>query len=862
MNSHITPADSPTTAPIASHPVTCADAYASVFYGAITPGQAANAVWSGVPADRKAMITASVNALDSHPLYAWSGSIPGAVGKYWVANPYRSQAVFDRGRQSGKGIGYVTRARTLGAADLGLFAVVKAEIDDRPIAEQVTEIDRFERVTGLRFAVLALSGDVRPESRIAAKVAVVAAGKSIHSFVALDPTDHETLTTIGKLLVVWFRSDPATYGPAQPMRLPGVLGRLPEGTLNDPVRIQTCLRADPVHYVAQDVIQRLVVALAGEGVTDPMGAFTALQRAQEASKLAGSEKARLTDVERAELRGIAARTKAARAVSTEDDVRFDTLRAKAHPHVAGHAVESGKDVVLLPSNAKITLRDGRVVPLDWAACPDGGVVCYDPLHETPGTSSPSAKMVRTGRVHSFAGGLSVTYVVDTSGPLTGVEILTGKVDPPSVPTVQAPTYADEGVDLDSLFQDPTPEVQAQWAVKAARLAPFDIEPEAIPSGSPRAGEYKERLRRREARAADLTPTEVTLARAAETHARKVLLPRVQAAYGSKLGVAPHYICGWFQGCYDTGSGSMATVRRRCGNVGCGYCGPLRVSLAIAGLFRGPMTWTEKGARFTALGTFGEGHLAAYHLPESDWASFSRKVRRAGETVRTSSETEKKGLEDVRTVSGGVLVALHLEDGTVWAFTSPLPPSKRGPKSKFVPVREFLAVDAAETFALDLVLGSLRWTPMDITGLEAIEWVVDPKTWLEVSHCRVTSSDALIQDPQALVSLARAHGWVAEINGLAPRALADGLKAEGLSPRVDGWNPKDPESVALTTTETPQTWEGRRRLWGYGETAHTRILRRPNTSSESRAVAGLTGAQETAMMAVLDEPTTGRNGETP
>ena len=862
MTSHITSADSPTTAaPNAPHPTTCADAYASVFYGAITPEQAANAVWSGVPADRRATITASPNALSSHALYAWSGSIPGAVGKYWVANPYRSQAVIDRGRESGKGIGYVTRTRSLRAADLGLCAVVKAEIDDRPIAEQVTEIDRFERVTGLRFAVLALSGDVRPQSQSAAKVAVVAPGKSIHSFLALCPTDHATLTTLGKLLVVWFRSDPATDGPAQPMRLPGVLGRHPDGTLNDPVRIQTCLRADPVHYVAQDVIQRLVVALAGEGVTDPMRAFAALQTAQEASKLAASEKANLTDVERAELRGIAARTKAARAVTAEDDTLFSTLRTKVFPRVAGHAVENGKEVVFLPSNAEITLKDGSVVPLDWAACPAGGVVCYDPLYETPGTSSPSAKMVRTGRVHSFAGGRNVTYTVDTSGPLTGVEILTEQVDSPSVPTVQAPTYADEGEDLDSLFRDP-PEVQAQWASEAARHAPPDPEPDVIPSESPRAGEYRERLRRREARAADLTPTEITLARAAEAHARKVLLPRVQAAYGSKLGVAPNYNCGWYQGCYDTGTGSMSTFRRRCGNVGCGYCGPLRIALAIAGLFRGPMTRTEQGVRVTALGTFGEGHLAAYHLPESDWASFSRQVRRAGETVRRSSYEDERDLEDLRTVSGGVLVAFHLDDGTVWGFTRPLPQSKRGPKSKFVSDREFHEVDAAETFALDLVLGSLRWTPMDITGLEAIEWVGDPTTWVEVSHCRITSSDALIQDPQSLVSRARAHGWVAEVNRVDPRGLGKGWQAEGLSPRVDGWNPMAPESVALTATQTPQTWEGRQKLWAYGKAAHTRILPRPNTSSVARAVAGLTGAQEAAMMAVLDEPSTGPNGETP
>ena len=198
------------------------------------------------------------------------GGTPGVVGAFAGTGLYDIGAVWKAVGEFGDHM--VARYRK-GLRDPDVVACPTAfiESDDSGLDEQLSVLEYIEHETGLRFGLLTMSGDTRPESIKAAAAFLgvdelrnVKQGKSIHGEILyeqpLDPRDlaQEALRLrIQQLLVALTRGDPAITGRARLMRAGGAVGLADTADPDDGVRIQTLLRAEEVAFPAEEVAESL-----------------------------------------------------------------------------------------------------------------------------------------------------------------------------------------------------------------------------------------------------------------------------------------------------------------------------------------------------------------------------------------------------------------------------------------------------------------------------------------------------------------------------------------------------------------------------------------------------------------------------
>ena len=194
---------------------------------------------------------------------------PNVVGAYSCTGLYRVGAMEKAMDARGEGAVMAAHAGCIDD-DVGLCPTAFMEIDFGSVEEQLANISRVEHATGLRFSLITMSGDTRPESVKAAEELMgcnlpkVKAGKSIHFelllTVPLDPTKpkQEALRLrIQRLLAAVLDGDTMVKNKGRLMRAGGVVGGV-NGSTSEGVRIQTLIRADPsAHFTAKDIDRRL-----------------------------------------------------------------------------------------------------------------------------------------------------------------------------------------------------------------------------------------------------------------------------------------------------------------------------------------------------------------------------------------------------------------------------------------------------------------------------------------------------------------------------------------------------------------------------------------------------------------------------
>jgi len=286
-----------------SKPLTVSESLRLTFFGDISSEAAVEALYTGAA---PALIDGIVHGVPSPDrlraaagLYIWTGQIPQATGAYFTPNPYCAKAFVGLADEKGKDLRQSIRWRT-GIGDkkgTGALVCCPFEIDDLPMEEQAARLDWLERETGLRLALLTLSGDARPESVEAASVTPerVKKGKSIHAFYAihtLDPrkdADLKLWTQVQHALIGILRSDHHIVNTGRLMRAPGEVGRMPRTPwATGPVRIQTVLRAEPVAHDPNVLLARLRAAADADGIDDVEMAYAAVVHAAQMKRRAAT----------------------------------------------------------------------------------------------------------------------------------------------------------------------------------------------------------------------------------------------------------------------------------------------------------------------------------------------------------------------------------------------------------------------------------------------------------------------------------------------------------------------------------------------------------------------------------------------
>lgn len=251
------------------------EALQTVHYGALSTADFVAAVYAGAPAPDEIVVATKLSSAPQATSAFWAGKIPQddgyALGLYWVAAPYRRQAIEGLDPYS------LAHGRGLKTDDLSAFPCVFTEVDEAPeggplsLERQAALFDALELETGLRVAAACLSGDTRP-SAVEAAGRPVKAGKSIHVYIATwgdpsSPEDRQIRQECADLLCVLVGGDPACRDAARKARLGGQIARTPQGEEPARARVQTVLRAEQVAYPLREIHTRLKAAAEARGIT-------------------------------------------------------------------------------------------------------------------------------------------------------------------------------------------------------------------------------------------------------------------------------------------------------------------------------------------------------------------------------------------------------------------------------------------------------------------------------------------------------------------------------------------------------------------------------------------------------------------
>lgn len=316
----------------------------------------------------------------------WGGEGKGAVGTYWIPQPFDAGKLITACVDHPDFIRDAHRERQgIGQAELGLLCTLPSEIDDAPLAEQVAAHRWIEDETGIVAGCWALSGDTRlPPGMDPMKHSV---GKSIHRFVSFvpaeaSPANVELWKRVARLQAVLLRADLSNIRQAQLMRLPGVIGREPDGSR---FRVQTCIvaRRDVPRLTLEEIEARLLALARREGILDVAAAERAIRLSFRCWKKAEKDRekklgGRLLDLSR--------RIRDARW-ATADDLReakdLGAIDAREHAEQVG--VGKGRGVRDIDPTRKI---DDRTLA-EWGASlgPRGKTEVRCPFH---GDSTASA----------------------------------------------------------------------------------------------------------------------------------------------------------------------------------------------------------------------------------------------------------------------------------------------------------------------------------------------------------------------------------------------------------------------------------------------------------------------------------------
>jgi len=569
-----------------------ADTLETVFFTKGRTNETVHLLMAGLPGyvDR---ITHRYSSLvdGSCDLFVWAGAIPAGkkakkipVGEYVCWNPYRGDAVQRAYRKTN---GYALKSRYgLTANDVAAYVVCFVEIDDVDLATQCQRLDDFEAETGLKFTVVALSGDTRPESILAAGVdpTMVQPGKSIHGFLAVRATTLAKWQRVQELLALVLGGDASLSNPDRLMRLPGAIGHeaAHRGTVRGMKRIQTVLRTTPTLYEAGTLIAALEGVATARGLTLP-------------APLAANK------------------SRPSRGGFTGSNANWIEQDFTA-------VMVEGTELTLLDW-AYQNLAPGCEVsigfPFEARAKGDGilqGSSCI--LHHSPG-----------GKVwlHSFKTGKSYHHAEDSLP--AGVTPVGTTPDEVGEVTTPAPTGAPRTARQEEDYQ----EAQAAHAAGAKREK--DIE--NLLASSPA---FQAKLDKVTLAAEDLNPSLREANLGVMTFAKKVLLPKFRAHWASKgITKVKGKSCGCRTGSYDVRAKELVLHQRTCGALHCANCGPLALSRKMAAVLRGPVTNTK--GEITGCNLGGRPHTYLHTVPNDELDALVLKMRRA--TTPTPLKITKK-----------------------------------------------------------------------------------------------------------------------------------------------------------------------------------------------------------------------------
>ncbi len=329
----------------------------------------------------------------------WSGSIPdyssdvpfqAKTGAYWIPGLLLSSILrittdpTERRKMAEWGSG-------LGRGDVGGHTSAFAEADEGSLDVQYRRILEVEAKTGLRFGLLVLSGDTRPESikRAGLPKGWVEPGKSIHLYLLFDRLLQVSVTAekalwqkIQHLLCVVFRADTAITNTDRKMRLPGIAaGRIAGDGKGHRTRIQTIIRGDFDRFDPASIPDVLTALLASEGVADPEAAFRAIQLADKVSKSDGEG-----------AKELAARIRLRAKADDSDERAANKYLGRANP-TGGNST--------FPDDTRILMADGRSGTLAEVTfgLPAGGrtLSCFCPAHANSRTPAATVGLGTSGK---------------------------------------------------------------------------------------------------------------------------------------------------------------------------------------------------------------------------------------------------------------------------------------------------------------------------------------------------------------------------------------------------------------------------------------------------------------------------------
>ena len=558
--------------------------------------------------------TAAIDA--SKPWNGWVGPIrkdgePGA-GTYFVVNPAHTAKV--------AGIKWFAyRDSRIGAtgAMYPTPGVLSLESDADGIDAQLDAIAAFESATGLRFAALVHSGDMRSESIAAANLAdseIPVPGKSVHAHL-VGTGEYADYKLLLKWVQAIFRSDQSVGDKNQLMRLGGVVGYRSRKASEAPhnVRIQTVLRLDTKPTVvtwktALTAVKAYANRVFGITTVDEVDAalvaITTANQIRRTLKDFKLEPWRVTC-----LTAIADALWETRAYTPEQLdfknllpgllIRHDGTAMPLSPVPFG-SIQSANGQVLLPGDTMIRTKDGGSFRYDQMAEAHKGtdkVVVYDPNGYD---SNPSAVyFTSTNTIFSnFCGGRTTYGMIRQKArkaPKTAPGSGSGGLGT-TVPTDVANELARRGYSPDKAgaikaHGDLKRNMARNTEDKKNRDREADFYADKVAARNEAIKLDAEALMEaRKAQAEALDPDVVAYARSVKMSLVKHFAPAVRDYYKSK-GVfkTKNHVCGFFRS-MGPATGLTSHIRHKdCLSFKCPKCAPYLTSLRLAAIAGQPVT---------------------------------------------------------------------------------------------------------------------------------------------------------------------------------------------------------------------------------------------------------------------------------
>src|SRR3990172_162555 len=494
-------------------------------------------------------------AADATPFVWWSGSVPGADGRFWIPAAYRAadlpQIVADIAKKATTDDDDCCKTEAaarkvvrwhsgLGGDRVAWVSCARVEIDHLGRDEQERRLTALASATGLRWGLQVFTG-----------------GKSIHAYVifnrklaAKDPVYAE----IQNLLIAVLEGDTTITNAAGLMRLPGYDG-------DD--RKQPVLHLDATAKYEPGHVRNMLRAYAQTmGITDA----AVLARVVDCLAVAKGldDAAKHTDPESArDMRGHATHLRATRVTTDADDVALAHAMLGTHGAVdvsGGHAGGVGAGKVFRVAALALDAYKGmaRGARTEAPCCSMSHAKGAAVVLSAPG-ESPRLKCWRCGHV-VLAQTFNAVDVKDVDDLDAKVNDLLAK-DPiaPLDPWETAP-----------LSEDRERYYHLRHLYQMAELRPA---PEHY-------GDFAQHIadRRKEADAMD--PEVVKAAREAVRHG-KDLVPRYRKKY-TDAG-ATWRQCGVAQGMVNVQTFNLTAYQHLCKSRRCPKCGPWVAAMQVAGI---------------------------------------------------------------------------------------------------------------------------------------------------------------------------------------------------------------------------------------------------------------------------------------